>query len=442
VILSRSYGPGRYDTQYEEEGIDYPIGYVRWTEKRNMEAFLGFLASGAVNVEGLLERRYPIEQGNGAYAELKLSTAYTVLIEYLPEVSAVTTGQRAVTEVARKSKDPGRINVGCIGAGAFASNVVFPALRASKTAGFHSVATASGVATESARRSFGFLRAQTPGELVQDPDTEAVLVLSRHDSHARYVVAALSNHKPVFVEKPLAITREQLEEIRCAVEAEKDHGHSPFVMVGFNRRFAPLIRELVSFFAGRKEPMLVHARINAGYLPLDHWTQHPGDGGRIIGEFCHFIDLARTLVGLPIELVTAYALPDVSRYNRDNIAVTLSFGDGSLANLLYVANGDKSVPKEYLEVFCQGGIARLDDFCSLELARNGKVRRVKSARDKGHQHEIQLTIEAMHKGREAPIPFTELVEISEATFAVADSVLSGQPVSLRGLNRTPVRLAT
>jgi predicted dehydrogenase/NADPH:quinone reductase-like Zn-dependent oxidoreductase len=434
VVLSRSYGPGRYDPQYEEEGTDYPIGYVRWTEKRNMEAFLGLLASGTVKIAPLLERRYPVAQGDSAYAELKSSSAYTVLIEYPPDKSCTPVPQSAAAGPAGGRRNPNRIQLGCIGAGSFASNVIFPSLRATKAV-LHSVATASGIASESARRSFGFACSQTPNELIQDPGTEAVFVMSRHDSHARFVVAALSHHKPVFVEKPLGITHDQLEEIRCAIEAERERGYSPFVMVGFNRRFAPLTRDLCEFFAGRTEAMMIHARINAGYLPPEHWAQHKLDGGRILGEFCHFIDWARAVIGVPIEHVSATALPDVSRYNRDNIAVTLSFADGSLANLLYLANGDKSIPKEYMEVFCQGRVARLEDFCCLELARNGKVRRVKSARDKGHNREIQLTIEAMSRGTDAPIPISELMEVSEATLAVADSIASGRRVDIRRIMR-------
>jgi predicted dehydrogenase/threonine dehydrogenase-like Zn-dependent dehydrogenase len=440
VVLSRSYGPGRYDAQYEEEGIDYPVGYVRWTEKRNMEAFLGLVASGAVSPAPLLQRRYAVAQGKSGYAELRSSSVYTVLIEYPPAKPSVLVPQSAMVGMARGARNLNRIQVGCIGAGSFASNVIFPALRATKAAVLCSVATASGLASESAKRAFRFTRSQTPNELIHDPGTEAVFVMTRHDSHARFVVAALSHHKPVFVEKPLGITHDQLEEIRCAIEAEKESGYSPFVMVGFNRRFAPLTHELCKFFAERKEPMMVHARINAGYLPPEHWAQHKLDGGRILGELCHFIDWARAVIGAPIEVVSAAALPDVSRYNRDNLAVTMSFADGSLANLLYLANGDKSIPKEYMEVFCQGGVARLHDFCSLELARDGKVRHARSARDKGHNREIQLTIEAMSKETDAPIPITELMEVSRATLAVADSIASGQRIDVRNFLSADTRI--
>jgi polar amino acid transport system substrate-binding protein len=201
-------------------------------------------------------------------------------------------------------------------------------------------------------------------------------------------------------------------------------------MVGFNRRFAPFTTKAREFFAKRKEPMMVHARVNAGYIPAQHWTQQMIEGGRIIGELCHFVDWARCLVGCPIRTVWAAALPDGSRYNRDNVSVHLTFTDGSMANLLYLANGDPSVPKEYFEVSCEGAIARLEDFVSLELTRNRKSQRLKASRDKGHGRELRLTIEAMCAGKEAPIPFVEIAEVTEATFAICEALSTGQVLSL------------
>ncbi len=431
ITLSRSYGPGRYDPQYEQEGIDYPVGYVRWTEKRNMEAFLGYLKTGALNLAPLVQHCYPAEEANRAYAELKSSGAYTVLIKYPTSAAELATAQASSVPAARKSGPKEKVHIGSIGAGSFAQNVIFPLIRGAKGTVLQSVATGTGTATETARRGFGFVQAQISADLIQNPEIDAVFVMSRHDSHAHYVVNALTHHKAVFVEKPLAITSEQLEEINCAAQAEKEQGHNPFVMVGFNRRFAPLTSELNTFFAGRKEPMMVHVRINAGYLPLDHWTQRKQDGGRIVGEFCHFVDWARSVTGSPIQQVSAHALPDGSRYNQDNLLAVLTFQDGSLANLLYVANGDKSVPKEYMEVFCQGRVARLNDFRSLELSHQGKTRSVKSSGDKGHQREIELTLAAMRQDSDAPIPFDQIMEVSQATLAVVESLASGQPVKLK-----------
>jgi predicted dehydrogenase/threonine dehydrogenase-like Zn-dependent dehydrogenase len=433
LVLSRSYGPGRYDAHYEEEGHDYPIGYVRWTEKRNMEAFLDLLASGAINVSPVLERRCPVEQGSAAYQELKNTAAYTVLVEY---PGRVLIPMPAAAGAARAAAAPraGELRVSCIGAGSFARSVIFPALRKNRGVALHSVATASGIASESARRLFGFTRAVAPAELLQDKDTDAVFVLSRHDSHAQYVVAALSSHKPVLVEKPLAVNREQLDEIRSVYRAAKEATPSPFLMVGYNRRFAPFTERLKELFAGRREPMVVSVRVNAGYVPHDHWVQqNSSGGGRIVGEVCHFVDWARCVVGSGITSVAASALPDGARYNHDNVVATLTFQDGSIANISYLANGDRSVAKEHFEVFCEGKVGRITDFRTLELARGGKTRRTRAGQDKGHQREIELTVDAMRRGGCSPIPFEELVEVSEGTFAIEEAIGSGKSISLRSV---------
>ena len=430
LVLSRSYGPGRYDAHYEEDGHDYPIGYVRWTEKRNMEAFLDLLASGAINVAPVLERRCPVEQGGAAYQELKNTGAYTVLVEY---PGRVLIPMPAAGGAARAAAAPraGELRVSCIGAGSFARAVIFPALRKNRGVVLHSVATASGIASESARRLFGFTRAVTPADLLQDKDTDAVFVLSRHDSHGQYVVAALSSHKPVLVEKPLAVSREQLEEIRSVYQAAKEAAPAPFLMVGYNRRFAPFTERLKELFAGRREPMVVSVRVNAGYIPHDHWVQqNSSGGGRIVGELCHFVDWARCVVGCGIVSVAANALPDGARYNRDNVVATLTFQDGSIANISYLANGDRSIPKEQFEVFCEGKVGRITDFCTLELARGGKTRRTRAGQDKGHDREIELTVDAMRRGEGSPIPFEELVEVSEATLAIEEAISSGKSISL------------
>jgi len=405
---------------------------VRWTEKRNMEAFLDLLSAGTINVAPLIERRFSVDEGGQAYADLRSSGAYTVLIEY---AAAPQLELRPMASPVRKtharSTIQNELRVGCIGAGSFARSVIFPALRNAKGVHLQSVATASGVAAESARHSFGFARALKPAALLSDSETDAVFVLSRHDSHAGYIVGALAQGKPVFVEKPLAINRQQLEEICVAAAAAEECGNSPFVMVGFNRRYAPMTEQICEFFARRCEPMLVHVRVNAGFIPAEHWTQQTEGGGRIVGELCHFVDWARSVVRAPIQTVWANALPDGARYHKDNLTATITFGDGSLANLIYVANGDKSVPKEYFEVFCEGAVARLNDFCSLELARDGTTRRLKAMRDKGHRREIQLTVDSMRSGLPAPIAFDELIEVSEATLAVAESVLNSQPVTVQ-----------
>jgi polar amino acid transport system substrate-binding protein len=432
LSMSRSYGPGRYDQRYEEGGQDYPIGFVRWTEKRNMEAFLDLLAAGVLHVEPLLAHRYPVEEGGKAYAGL-LTGIYTGLIDYHAPADFKIPDKRYVAPRSVQPRPVGKLRVGCIGAGGFARGVIFPHLRSSAGLTLESVATSSGADAESARKGFGFRIAESPSELLSSPDVDAAFILTRHDSHAAYIRSALEQGKAVFVEKPLAVDREQLEMVRTAYAKALAENRSPFLMVGFNRRFSPFTERMMKFFARRSDPMLVHVRCNAGYVPRTSWIQEAGNGGRIIGEVCHFVDWARAIVRCPMRTVIAAALPDAGRYNRDNVTITISFQDGSLANLLYLANGDRAVAKEYCEVFCAGSIARIDDFKTLSLSRNGKTETIKGGRDKGHHREMELTIEAMEQGKDAPIPFAELIEVTEATFAVEEAIRTQKTVSLTPL---------
>src|SRR4029077_3311082 len=262
---SRSYGPGRYDPQYEEKGIDYPIGYVRWTEHRNMQAFVNFLAAGAIEVTPLLQITHPLSEAEKAYAQLREKGGYTAIIEYPPDDTARSGVSETVPRAVPGTPATQGLRVSCIGAGSFACDVIIPYLSGRPAVILESVATASGITAESARARFGFRQTLTPEQLLQDPATDAIFVFSRHDSHADYVVKALHLHKPVFVEKPLASNRQRLEDVEHAYTAELEKGSSPFLMVGFNRRFAPLTTELRRFFAGRRESMLVQVRVNAGY---------------------------------------------------------------------------------------------------------------------------------------------------------------------------------
>ncbi len=429
LTMSRSYGPGRYDPRYEEGGQDYPIGFVRWTEKRNMEAFLDLLSSGELHLEPLLAHRFPVEEGEKAYALVEAG-AYTGIIDYHATGERRSEVKPSSPALAVQSRPNDKLRVGCIGAGGFARAIIFPHLRSTAGLTLESVATSTGAAAASARTGFGFTLAESPSELLANPNLDAVFILTRHNSHAAYVESALERGKRVFVEKPLAINREQLETLQTAYARALAENRSPFLMVGFNRRFSPLTEKLKSFFAGRTEPMLVHIRCNAGFIPRDSWIQDPENGGRIVGELCHFIDWARAVVRFPMRTVTAAALPDAGRYSRDNLTVTIGFEDGSVANLLYAANGDRAVAKEYFEVFCGSSIARIDDFKALYLSRNGKTETLKGGRDKGHRREVELTVEAMRQGKAAPIPFEELIEVTEATFAVEAAIRMQKMVSL------------
>jgi polar amino acid transport system substrate-binding protein len=426
LVMSRSYGPGRYDPAYEEEGRDYPIGYVRWTEQRNMEAVLDLMATGALDVTPLLTPKFPVEEGHKAYEAIRQNGAYTALISY--GEARVATSTPARPSLPRRHREVG---IGMIGAGGFARSVLLPELRRIDNVRLVSVATSNGVGAESARRVFSFADAQGAADLLANPGVDLAFVVSRHDSHARYAIQALQQHKAVFVEKPLAVTSEQLDSVVDAYEHERSAGRAPFVMVGFNRRFAPATTQLNEHFAPAREPFAIQARINAGFIPSDHWVHL--DGGRIVGELCHFVDWCRAVVGSPIKSVFGSALPDASRYHQDNVVVVLRFADGSVANVSYFANGDRSVPKEHLEVFCGGRTARIDNFERLHLSSNGKSRVVKLGRDKGHKREMELTTQAVTRGSPSPIPFGELVEVTRAVFALQESLRRNEVVAVEAL---------
>jgi predicted dehydrogenase len=421
IHLSRSYGPGRYDSAYEEEGHDYPIGFVRWTEQRNLEAFLDLMASGAVNVEELIKVRYPVHEAKRGYEDLGSSAKYTSLIEY--EGAAKSRSLDKAAQALRPVQ--GKLNIGCIGAGGFAKGIIFPRLKAIKDVELAAVATSGGVSAESAKRSFGFASSRPANDLFAAKELDALFVLSRHDSHAEYVERAVAAGKKVFVEKPLAVDRGQLDKLKSALQTAGKQ--APFVMVGFNRRFAPATREMSDFFAGRQEPMLINMRVNAGYLPLSHWAHK--DGGRILGEGCHFVDWARSMTRSSIVSVYASSLPDGPRYQQDNVTAVFSFADGSAATLQYFANGNRNVSKEYYEVSCEGKIARLDDFKSLELI-SGSSKRTGLNGDKGHTAEIEQTVKAMKEGAPSPIPLAELFEVTDATLAIIESISLGQAITL------------
>jgi len=425
--VSRSYGPGRYDLDYEEKGKDYPIGFVRWTEGRNLQAIVDLLASGQLDVRPLISHRFPIERAPEAYDLITGKAKEPFLGVLLTYPRAEADAPLAATRVPNPGAAPtgGRLTLGVLGAGNYASAVFLPAVKAVGLADRAGIASASGLTARHASQRFGFAYASaSESEVLEDPKVNVVALLTRHNQHARQVLAALSLGKHVFCEKPLAIKPEEADAIE---EALAQAENPAMLMVGFNRRFAPLAVRLKQFLAGRSEPLAAHYRVNAGYLPLNHWTQDPEiGGGRIIGEGCHFIDFLTFLVGSPPVEVRAQALPDAGRYRQDNVIITFTFPDGSLGTVTYLANGDKSFPKERVEVFTGGKVAVLDDFRALETVSGGNRKTVKSAQqDKGHRAGWQAFLEACLAGGPAPIPYTDLLGVTRASFAAVQALESG-----------------
>ena len=424
-INSRSYGPGRYDPSYEENSKDYPIGYVRWTEGRNFEAVVDLMASQKLKITPMISHRFPIEKAPEAYEIItgkKKEPFLGVVITYPSDVSSVPVSRISVSSVPISSAPVSgdMVNLGVLGAGLFANATLLPALKKVNNLELVGIASAGGLHARHSGKKFGFGYATSnDDEILNDPAINTVAILTRHDTHAGLVVRALQAGKHVFVEKPLAVTQEQLNEVTQMLGAERQ----ALVTVGFNRRYAPLAQSLQAFLANRSEALFMHYRINAGYIPANHWTQDPAQGGgRIIGEGCHFVDFLTFLAGNAPASVTAIALPDNGRYSEDNLSMSFSFPDGSIGVVDYLANGDKSFPKERLEVFCGGRIAVLDDFRSLEMVHNGRRTMLRKEQDKGWKDEWVSFVNVIRTGGQPPIPYDQLVGVTRATFAAVESL--------------------
>lgn len=426
--VSRSYGPGRYDSSYEEGGRDYPAGYVRWTEGRNLEAIVELMASGRMDVKPLISHRFELEKAEEAYALItgKVKESFLGVVLTYPQEESIQLTRRVENrwENARQTASTGLGGLGVLGAGNYAMAVLLPAIKKAGGIPRIGVATASGLSARHAMQRFGFdYASSSEQEVLEDPKVSAVAILTRHNHHARQVMAALKLGKHVFCEKPLALNEEELSEIEKLLQTPG----TPLLMVGFNRRFAPFARQMNAFFAGRSEAMVIDYRVNAGYLPPSHWVHDPVQGGgRIIGEGCHFVDFLSYLTGSVPTSVSAHGLPDGGRYHEDNVIMTYRFADGSLGTVTYVANGDKSFAKEQVTVFSSGRVAVLDDFRILEMVRDGKRQVLRSAlrQDKGHQAGWTAFIRAIELGGEPPIAYSQLLSVTRATFKAVESLRS------------------
>lgn len=440
IRISRSYGPGRYDKDYEEEGLDYPIGYVRWTENRNMQAYLQLLAQGRMNTDILTTHRFPVDRALDAYAliEGEKSEPYVgIVLSYddldeqeLRSMTREATIPPAPVISPRRSS----LTVGFIGAGSFASGFLLPHLKAMDDVTLDTVCNRSGLTGSDMRNKFGFRRSTTkPEDVLEDEQIGTVFIATRHGQHAPYTYEALRNGKHVFVEKPLALNEQELRPIEALFATHPEFQGKVQLMVGYNRRFSPFVRDMRRFFEAQREPSVVHYYVNAGFLPKDHWTQHPTDGGgRIVGEVCHFIDTIQYLTGaLPVRLSAECIATDNEAVTPfDNVNITMRLDDGSVGIITYVANGDGSIPKERIVMSCGNASAVMDNFSALTLARAGKQTRKKGAGDKGHQAEVIAFMDAIRKKTAPVIPLESLMATTRATYAVLEALTNHSVVSL------------
>lgn len=426
--VSCSYGPGRYDPAYEEGGQDYPAGYVRWTEQRNFEAVLDMLADGRIDVQPLITHRFALEEAREAYELISSgSSSLGVLLQYRDEQQqpdAVLKVQTiTVSPPATAGASP---SVAFIGAGNYSTQVLIPAFKRAG-ARLSVIASAGGLSGAHSARKFGFANTTTDtASVFADDSIDAIVITTRHDTHARFVCQALEAGKHVFVEKPLAITPEELEQVSHTYQQVQAAGIAPLLTIGFNRRFAPHVVKMKALLDSVAEPKAMVMVVNAGAIPAGHWTQdRVVGGGRVIGEGCHFIDLLRFLAGHPILDVQAVSMgraPGVAN-PEDNVTFTLCFAGGSFGTVHYLANGHKSFPKERLEVFAGGRILQLDNFRRLRgWGWPGFTHMNLWSQDKGHAAGAAAFIEAIRQGRPSPIPFDEIAEVTRASFEVAAAI--------------------
>ena len=416
--VSCSYGPGRYDASYEEQGNDYPFGLVRWTEQRNFEAILDMMADGRIDMAPLISHRFALEQAAEAYDVVSNGNPLGVMLAYKDDAADQLQAQTVqLTAPVITAQQP---VLSFIGAGNYASSVLVPAFKASG-ARLKSIASATGVSSVHVGKKQGIEQATTDSQaLLDDAEVNGLVISTRHNSHASWVQKSLAAGKHVFVEKPLTLTRTELDEL---VTTYNTLEKPPIVMVGFNRRYAPHVQTIKTALKGKTQPKNFIMTVNAGAIPADHWTQDPAvGGGRIIGEGCHFIDLLRFLAGSPIESVQAVAMDAEC---RDSVMIQLRFSDGSIGSINYLANGSKAFAKERLEVFCGGAILQLDNFRSLKSFGWAGVKNQRLWRqDKGQANCSAAFVSAIKSGEHsALVPMDELVEVANACFDVVEQII-------------------
>lgn len=417
--VSASYGPGRYDPNYEEKGQDYPVGFVRWTEQRNFEAVLDMMAMGQLDVKPLISHRFDIAEAGKAYELVgNNGPALGILLTY-PDlaidetartVSLRPTSARASSQAGVVSK---KAHFSFVGSGNYATKVLIPAFR-SAGADLRGIASFFGVSGTHAGRKFGFAETTTDSDrLFADPLTDAVVITSKHDSHASFVLQGLQSGKHVFVEKPLCLTLDELAKIKAAVDGSR------ILMVGFNRRFAPQVQKMKSLLSGLNGPKSIVMTVNAGAVPADHWTQDPKiGGGRIIGEACHFVDLLRFIAGTPI---ASYQRLTMNTATQDTVTLQFTFLDGSFGTIHYFANGSKSFPKERLEVFAAGGVLQLDNYRKLTGFGWPNFKKMNLFRqDKGQKACAKAFVDAITNDGVSPIPVEEVMEVSRISIELAN----------------------
>ncbi len=418
--MSSSYGPGRYDPVYEEKGIDYPIGYVRFTENRNMQTFISYLEEKKIDMQGLITHKFDLQDASQAYDLIleKKEPYIGVLIKYEKKAQ-----YRNRIEIKKNGTRKTSINIGLIGAGNFAQNAILP--RIAKGCNFTGVVTRSPNTSRYVADKYAFKYCSDQVEdLLQDEETGTVVIATRHNSHALHTISCLNANKNVFVEKPLGMDEEELVQVQASYE--KSQGQ---LMVGFNRRFSPHIEKVKTTFS-KEQKKVINIRINAGIVPHDHWVQDPEiGGGRIIGEACHFIDLACFLADGKVIRVHSIGLP-AGNHPQDTILINLEFDNESIASIQYLSNGNKKVPKEWVEVFCNESVIQIDNFITTSFFGKNSWKFKTKGQDKGHTKQFSLFLDALKGEKEFPVSFEDSYHSSWVTLQVIKSLRENRIVTI------------
>ena len=426
-LVSTSYGPGRYDNNYEERGLDYPVAYVRWTENRNMSEYLRLLAEGKVKVDKMISAIYPVDKAAEAYEVLGSSEAkpLMVLLSY-PHPAADTIPVRVVANPYAKPAGSGVIRLALVGAGGFAKGMHLPNIKElSSLYHLHAVVSRTGHNASATAIQFSAKYSTTDYQKVlDDPEVDAVLIATRHNLHARMVLQALKAGKHVLVEKPLALNEEELQQIEEFYTSSSVFGPQPVLLTGFNRRFSKYARRIHELTRERSNPMVLNYRMNAGYIPLDHWVHTQEGGGRNIGEGCHIYDLFTYLTSSKVVSIDAKSIkPKTGYYSySDNFVATMSFEDGSIATLTYTSLGSKEYPKEQLEVFVDGKVIKLDDYRKLTVTGAKAIGVETKLSDKGQKEELEAFAKAIREGGEWPIPLWQQLQATRISFKIQEMI--------------------
>jgi predicted dehydrogenase/threonine dehydrogenase-like Zn-dependent dehydrogenase len=432
--LSCSYGPGRYDPHYEEQGQDYPLGYVRWTENRNMQTVLDLIDERKLDVASLVSHSFPVENALAAYDLItqKVTEKYVAILlkypQHGPELSSQHVQLKAAAAPLTHASTP---VLAFIGAGNHTQSYLLPPLTA-LNARLKTVVTSRSVNAKTVGRKFGFEACATdPGAVLRDPEINLVIVATRHDSHARYVIDALKAGKNVFVEKPLAISSEEVDQIVAVSNELLEQGRAPQLLVGYNRRYSAPIVTIKKIFQDRSSPLVMTYRVNAGVLPTTSWYRQPEHGGRLLGEICHFLDTLQFLTDSLPDSVVAWAPEDrANREQRESAIITVRFKDGSVGTVLYVTTGAIVMEKEYLEAHCDGKSVKMLDFRKVVIAAGRSEKSTSFRADKGHGEEMRRLWHGIANGQPPPISLSSLIATSRASLAVLQSLKTGSPVTI------------